>query len=156
MPNYRFVALDTDRLQSLRRRDGRADGLRPCRKTVEPDGVAPCRHCLKDAGPGETVILTSLSPFSGTGPYNERGPIFLHEASCSRATPSTAIPEIVANRLVIIRAYSEKEEIIDADLTEGRDADRLIERLLANKNASFLHVRTARYGCYLCRVERTL
>jgi hypothetical protein len=71
-----------------------------------------------------------------------------------RHQSSEAIPDIVARRLVVIRAYNKAEDIIDADLTEGRDAPGLIERLLANEDAAFLHVRTARYGCYLCRIDR--
>jgi hypothetical protein len=154
MPNHNFIAIETamaNELRTMRRSD---DGLVPRRQIVEPDGGAPCRHCLKEAAPGDAVVLTTLCPFAGTGPYNERGPIFLHAGLCSRPEPSPVIPEIVARRLVVIRAYNADEDIIDADITEGRDARRLIERLLAHDEAAFLHVRTARYGCYLCRVER--
>jgi hypothetical protein len=154
MFNYGFVAIETPLAQQLRAMRRTDDGLTPRRQIVEPDGAAPCRHCLKEASPGDAVILTSLSPFSNHGPYNERGPIFIHADACPRHETSSAIPDVVARRFVVIRAYSAAEDIIDADLTEGRDAFRLIERLLANKDAAFLHIRTARFGCYLCRVER--
>jgi hypothetical protein len=154
MSNFTFVAISDEAARQVRAMRRSDDGLLARRQIVEPDGGAPCRHCLKEAAPGEPVILASFSPFSGFGPYNERGPIFVHEANCRRFADSDGVPEVIGRRLVVIRSYNAAEEIIEADLIDGRDAPQLIERLLANAEAAFLHVRTARYGCYLARVER--
>jgi len=41
-----------------------------------------------------------------------------------------------------------------ADVVEGAEAAGLIDRLLDLPETAYLHVRTARNGCFLFRVER--
>lgn len=154
MPQFHFSALATSEAQRLRDPAKARDGLTTLLKTVQPDDGAPCRHCLQDAVAGEQVALASYSPFEGPGPYNERGPVFVHTHDCTRPTPSSDVPAIVAKRLVAVRAYNAKEEIIVSDLTQGTEAPALIERFLRDDATAFLHVRAARNGCFLCRVDR--
>ena len=44
--------------------------------------------------------------------------------------------------------------MIDADVSEGEATAALIERLLANPEASYLQAHYARRGCYAARIER--
>jgi hypothetical protein len=44
--------------------------------------------------------------------------------------------------------------MIDAEVVEGEQAETLIEKLLTNPRADYLHVHFARRGCYAARVER--
>lgn len=154
MSQFHFSALATSDAHRLRDPAQARDGLTTTLKSIGPDDGAPCRHCLQDAVPGEQVALASYSPFSGHGPYNERGPVFVHTHDCKRPTPSSDVPAIVAKRLVVVRAYNDKEEIIVSELTPGAEAPALIERFLADKTTAFLHLRAARNGCFLCRVDR--
>ena len=50
----------------------------------EPDSY-PCRRCLRDAAPGETVVLLSYDPFvdGADTPYRQPGPIFVHAGPCA-------------------------------------------------------------------------
>ena len=126
----------------------------PTRRSQAADRGAPCRHCLHDAAPGDELILTGHSPFDQRGPYKEVGPIFLHAAGCPAYASPTVIPPVVRRRLVTIRAYDESQSIVDADVVDGADAESLIERLFADTRTRYLHARTARFGCFLCRIER--
>ena len=151
MSNVR--AIDT-KLTGRLRGQSTDDFGNPTRRSRAADGGAPCRHCLHDAKPGDELILTGHSPFDQLGPYKEVGPIYLHAASCQAYAAPKVIPPVIRQRQVVIRAYDETQSIIDADLVDGADAESLIERLFANTRTRYLHARTARHGCFLCRIER--
>src|SRR5689334_12623627 len=59
----------------------------------------PCRRCLRDAEPGERLVLLSYDPFLGDSPYRQAGPIFVHAEPCS-ASPEdlTRTPEQLRRR----------------------------------------------------------
>ena len=65
-----------------------------------------------------------------------------------------AVPEVLASRLLAVRAFDDAHMMIDADVCEGGDAAALFERLLADPKAGYLQVHNARRGCYAARVER--
>jgi hypothetical protein len=44
--------------------------------------------------------------------------------------------------------------IVDADIAEGSALEPLIERLLANPKAAYLHAHYAKRGCYAARIQR--
>ena len=87
------------------------------------------------------------------GPYQERGPIFVHAEPCARYRTVTSYPPDFRNGRVI-RAYDERNFIIDARVVNGEGPEAAIEALLQNPRTAFLHVRSAGYGCYTMGVER--
>jgi len=44
--------------------------------------------------------------------------------------------------------------MIEADLTEGSDAEALIERFFANPAVAYIHAHYARRGCFAALIER--
>lgn len=44
--------------------------------------------------------------------------------------------------------------MIDADLAEGPEAERTIERMLADPGVAYLHAHYARPGCFAARIDR--
>lgn len=44
--------------------------------------------------------------------------------------------------------------MIDADVVDGEHLESLIERMLGNGVAEYLHIHNARLGCYVGLVER--
>ena len=149
--NYRIVPLPTDVADAARR--GVAAGA-PDHALVTADSpnAYPCRHCLRWAEPGEQMILF---PFAAVdrGPYQERGPIFVHAEPCTRYAESGSYPDAFANGRVV-RAYDSRKFMIDARVVNGERPEQVIEELLANSDAAFLHVRSATRGCYTMGVER--
>jgi len=123
------------------------------------EGGEPCRDVLRRAAPGEKLILASYSPFSRPGPYKEFGPVFiLAEPDPANVTldslPSAGTSSDYLNERFVIRAYSAREEILDARLVAASDFAEVVDTLLASRDTAFLHVRFPTYGCFACRIDR--
>jgi len=114
----------------------------------------PCRVSLRDAEPGERVILVPFQHQAVGSPYQASGPIFVREAAVDVALPADAVPDLLRSRLLSVRAYDSHDLMIDADVVNGPDVEGAIDRLLGDERARYLHVHFARPGCYACRVDR--
>ena len=149
--HYRIVPLPTEVAAAARR--GLASGAPDyALLTADSPSGYPCRHCLQWAQPGEQLILFPFAAVD-SGPYQERGPIFVHAEPCTRYAETERYPEEVRNGRVI-RAYDARDFMIDARVLNGEGPEHVIEELLANPDAAFLHVRSATRGCYTMGVER--
>jgi hypothetical protein len=114
----------------------------------------PCRISLKDAAVGERVILLNFEHLPGATPYRSSHAIFVRDGA-ERAAPAVdEIPDYLERRLLSVRAFDAARRMTAAEVTEGRDARGVLERLLAASEVDFLHVHNARQGCYLARVVR--
>ncbi len=155
MNGYRFVGLDSDYTQTLRTRRRDAFG-EPVEVFPTDDPGMPCRHCLHEIGLEKEVLVLSHRPFPQPGPYSEVGPIFVCGSDCMRFATAEEIPPVVAARKVVVRGYTARDRINygSAEVVDGRDAAPVIQRLLADPENAYLHVRTALNGCFLARVER--
>ncbi|HSH38233.1 MAG TPA: DUF1203 domain-containing protein [Chthoniobacterales bacterium] len=150
-PTYRIVPLSPKVADAARR--GLASGTADhALITADSPSAYPCRHCLQWANPGEQMILFPFTAV-GDGPYQERGPIFVHAAPCHRYAATEDYPaEFRSGR--VVRAYDARKCMIDAGVVNGEAPEQVIEELLANPHAAFLHVRSATRGCYTLGVER--
>lgn len=113
----------------------------------------PCRITLRDAEPGETILLLPFEHLGGDTPYRGSGPIFVREGART-AWSATAIPDEMRTRLFSVRAYDDASVMIDADLVEGADLEHAFGRFFGRADTRFLHLHHARRGCFACRVER--
>jgi hypothetical protein len=122
---------------------------------VDEPNAYPCRRCLRDAEPGETVVLLSYDPFetdAGT-PYRQPGPIFVHAGPCSYA-PSESLPDQLTRRLLSVRAFDDAHVMLGGVVVEGADLEEAAERLLRDHDVAYLHVHNAGPGCFAVRIER--
>jgi len=155
MISFRATPISTADAETARLQRVDAFGNALARRIVEAHPGSPCRHCLEDIGAGEAYFALAYSAFDHPGPYSEVGPIFLHADSCEAFDPRPdRIPEIMRIRTVAIRGYDRAHEIAAADIVEGSEVEPLVRQLLADPGIAYLHARTARYGCFLCRIER--
>src|SRR3954471_9488028 len=111
------------------------------RVRVDKPNAYPCRRCLRDAEPGETVLLLSYDPFTGRSPYSGPGPIYVHDRECA-PFDGADLPDQLTRRLLSVRAYDEDHMLVDADVIEGTALGETARRLLGQ--ASYLHVHNAR------------
>ena len=59
-----------------------------------------------------------------------------------------------SRRLLSVRAFDKSGMMIDADVIDGERLESLIEHMLENKSADYLHIHNAKLGCYAALVER--
>ena len=114
----------------------------------------PCRVSLAEATVGERVILLNFEHLGGDSPYRSRHAIFVRDGA-SRATPQPGeLPAYLTSRLLSVRAYDADRMMTDADVVAGSGLEGVIARLLGAPATAFLHVHTAKRGCYLAAIER--
>jgi hypothetical protein len=151
----RFVAVPPSIAERIRRerRDewGNVD-LTPIR--VDAERSAPCRICLRDALPGEEVLLFSYSPFAVAAPYRTVGPVFIHSHACTPHVASASVPPVLRARLLALRAHDASQAMIGHELVEGDGVEAAAVSMLADSRTRAIHVHFARAGCYACTVRR--
>jgi hypothetical protein len=115
----------------------------------------PCRSCLTVFRPGEGRILFSFAPNEHNHPYNEVGPIYIHEKECRPYADEQAFPvELRTRQPLTLRCYNDDGIMVGGELVGERDVEDVIAALFQKPNVKYLHARTATVGCFIARVER--
>lgn len=115
----------------------------------------PCRVTLKDAEPGERLLLINYVHLNTSSPYHASHAIFVKEGAKAASCEVNEIPEIVANRLLSIRAFDNQHMMLDATVCEGKDVVSHINQLFSHTNITLLQIHTAKRGCFLTEVVRS-
>ena len=127
--------------------------LRVSLATVNDTG--PCRSCLTVIKPGEGRLLFSFAPNPHNHPYNEIGPIYIHEDRCEPYKDYNNFPpELRTRRPLTLRCYDETGVMVGGELVGDRPVEQVIGRLFEDPQVKYLHARTATVGCFVARVER--
>jgi hypothetical protein len=148
-----YQAIAADELDALRAA-GRDEAGNPLLVRVDQDGGAPLRCCLREARPGERLLLIAYTPPGTAGAYAERGPVFVHAERCDGYLTPDQYPPEFAHRQQVIRAYDEQGRITGGVLAaDGRQAQAVISELLARPEVELVHLRNVGYGCYNCAVR---
>lgn len=124
------------------------------RMTVTNKPGYPCRVTLQDAEVGESVLLLNYEHLPVESPYRSAHALFVRENATESASFDNEIPEYLQNRQLSVRSFDTSGNMIDADTCAGGELEPLIERLLDDKLAEYLHVHNAARGCYLARINR--
>jgi Protein of unknown function (DUF1203) len=124
-----------------------------------PDAY-PCRRCLRDAEPGDLLLLLPYDPFVDTSPYRQPGPVYVHADACRPdpadlvSTPDRPAPGQLTRRRLALRAFDADHMMVDAEIIDGTAVADAAARLLAHPRARYVHVHNAAPGCFAVRVER--
>jgi hypothetical protein len=130
---------------------------RGARRVVAGDGSGyPCRVSLAHAAPGDELVLVNFEHQPGHTPYQSRHAIYVRRDADTAFDGVDVVPEVLAVRLLSVRAFDAGHMMIDADVVDGARAAETFERMLANPEARYLHVHNAKRGCYAARVERVV
>ncbi len=125
-------------------------------RRVYADGPGyPCRVSMAQAEPGEELLLVNYEHQPAHTPYRSQHAIYVRKSAQETYAAVDEIPEILATRLLSVRAFDAGHMMIDAEVCEGKEAREIFERFLANPEASYLQVHNAKRGCYAARVERS-
>jgi hypothetical protein len=61
---------------------------------------------------------------------------------------------MLRDRLLSLRAYDGNAFIVDAEVAEGAEVLRVIDRFFANPEIAHIDAHFARRGCFAARIER--
>ena len=125
------------------------------RRVVADNPRLPCRVSLEHALVGEELLLLNFEHQPENTPYRATHAIYVRKVAEQAFETADTVPEVLASRLLSVRAFDTKHMMIDADVCEGTQAAEMFERFLANHRISYLQVHNARHGCYAARVERS-
>lgn len=124
------------------------------RIVAEPGASMPDRIELRDARPGEAVLLLNYVHQSADTPFRASHAIFVLEHAAATKVSDNALPPALATRLLSLRAFDADDMMIAADIAEAEGAIGLIEAMLADPAVAYLHAHYARWGCYAARIDR--
>ncbi len=114
----------------------------------------PDRIGLRDAPPGEAVLLVNYLHQPANTPYRASHAVFVREGADVAYDEADQVPESLLLRILSVRAFDAAHMIVDADLVEGGGLEHLITRLFDNPSVAYLHAHYAKYGCYAARIDR--
>ena len=114
----------------------------------------PDRIELRDAEPGQRLLLLNYTHQPANTPYRASHAIYVREGATERYDRIDEVPEAFRARTLSLRAFDDVGLLVDADLVEGRRMESLIGRLFSNPKAAYIQAHYAKFGCYAGRVER--
>jgi hypothetical protein len=124
------------------------------RHIVDAAGAYPDRIELKDAVPGQTVLLLNYVHQPAPTPFRASHAIYVRENTTMAYDRVDEVPDVLRRRLLSLRAFDGEGMMLDADVAEGAEIERCIVRLFSQHNIAYLHAHFAKRGCYAALIER--
>lgn len=116
--------------------------------------VYPDRIELRDAEPGESVLLVNYTHLPVETPFRSSYAIYVLEGSQSRYDRINEVPAVFRSRVLSLRAFDQRHMLCGADIAQGTDVEGLIERLLSDPRTDYIHAHYAKPGCFAARIDR--
>ena len=116
----------------------------------------PDRVELRDAEPGESLLLLNYTHQPADTPYRSSHAIFVREGAERAYDGVDVVPEPLRTRMISLRAFDAGHVMVGADLAQGGALDGVITRFLSDPHVTYLQAHYATRGCYAARVERAL
>lgn len=124
------------------------------RRIVDERPGFPCRVSLQDAEPGERVLLLNYEHLAVASPYRSSHAIYVRENAVEAHPEVNEVPEVLAIRLLSLRAFDSEGMMSMADVVQGKDIVPVIARMLGRPNVAYVHVHNAKAGCFAARIDR--
>jgi hypothetical protein len=124
------------------------------RFVVDRNPGYPDRISMRDAEPGETVLLLNHVCHAAATPYRTTHAIYIRETVEAPYDAVDEVPPAMRTRLLSLRGFDAEGMMQDADIIEGREVEGLIARLFDNPRIAYIHAHNARRGCYSGLIER--
>lgn len=153
--SFRITGLDFEAfrpLVGLSDRDLRERGARRVRASVTPG--FPDRIELRDADPGESLLLVNYMHQPADSPYQASHAVYVLEYPRESYDRVDEIPKVLRSRMISLRAFDAEGMIVSAELCHGTELEGFIDPLLRDSGTAYVHVHYAKYGCFACRADR--
>jgi hypothetical protein len=122
---------------------------------AEAGARLPDRVELRDAEPGERVILVNYEHQPAATPFRASHAIFVLEGATTPCEAIDHVPEAMRSRVLSLRGFDAAHLMVDASLVDGSVAEAAIVRMLADPRVAYIQAHYATRGCYAARIERT-
>ena len=159
MKNFRIVPLSEEYAAAIRAAGTDDFGHAVTEKIAT--GKGPCRVSLKPFTVGQdSRLLFSHSPFEIANAFNQPGPIFIHKKEVAAYKDIYRFPpEIKADKksfVITLIGYSKEQQMLYTRLVaDDEDIDLLIPEIFAkHPDIEYLHARSAKACCFICKIER--
>ena len=126
---------------------------RALRRRVDSLPGAPCRIALEDVPVDSEVLLLNYEHLPVDSPYRASHAIYV-SAAREPFDAVNVVPQALRDRLLSVRAFDARGNMVDADIADGTAVEPLIERLLGLDEVEYLHAHFARRGCFAARIDR--
>ncbi len=131
----------------------KARGVRP--EIVDHAPGFPCRVTLRDAEPGERVLLLNYEHQPADTPFRAAHAIYVIDgAAPAEPAPGELPPVFRQGRTLSARAFGNDGMMRAADLCTEETCADIFNDLLGRDGVDYLQVHYAKYGCYAARVVR--
>ncbi len=127
-------------------------GVKPL--IVDSNPGYPDRIEMRDGRVGERFLLLNHEHQPADTPYRASHAIYVRDGAETTFDKVNEVPEAMRLRLLSLRAFDSDDMIIDADIVEGAEVEPVIQRLLSNPEAAYIHVHYAKQGCFSGKIER--
>ena len=117
-------------------------------------GGFPDRIELRDARPGESLLLVNYEHQPADTPYRSRHAVFVLEGATTPGLFHDEIPPLFRKRMMSVRAFTAGGMIHDAALVLGDAMEPTILEWLADDRVAYIHAHYAAWGCYAGRIDR--
>ena len=114
----------------------------------------PDRIELRDAEPGETLLLLNYTHQPAATPYRASHAIFVLEGAREAFDRVDEVPAAMRLRPLSLRGFDDAGQMIAADLAIDPAIEETIERLLADPGVDYIQAHYARRGCFAARIDR--
>lgn len=153
--SFRITGLDPDQFKPLFALSDEQLAARNIKRVVADSKPGfPCRISLKDAEPGESLLLLNYEHLPVDSPYRSNHAIFVNENSGARYSEVDRVPDVMLARLLSVRSFDADGMMLDAEVLEGPQLQTAIPRFFEDPRAEYLHVHNAKRGCFSARVDR--
>ena len=123
------------------------------RVTADSPTAFPCRVSLRDAAPGEPLVLVNHVSHDVPTPFRTAYAIYVRK----NAEPASFVDEAPAyldTRTLGLRGFDADGMLKGGLLAMPGEADARIRELLERPDIATIHAHNAAVGCFLARIER--
>ena len=153
--SFQIHALPAEHFQPLFKMSGQElAGVQATRMVVDAKPGFPCRVSLADAEVGEPILLLNHEHQPEDTPYRSAHAIFVREYASQAFPQRGEVPEVLATRLISVRAFDDRHYMVNADVIQGTDLAEAIPTMFADPAVAYLHLHNAKAGCFAARVTR--
>ena len=119
---------------------------RAVRRIADASPGYPCRVSLRDAEPGESLVLVNYEHHATTSPFRASHAVYVREHAEPAVLAVDEVPAMLRSRLLSLRAFDAAGMLVAADVVDGRELEPALEGLLPA--AAYVHIHFAKPGCY--------